>query len=145
MEGIAGTASVIAIVGFALSSTQAIRKAVSGFRNAPETIQQMSARVVILSNLLKQLEEYSNSLHYATDLPDLIGKCAKNLGEIQEKLEKVSSKKRNRTEKWKKDFIVMLQGREWEKRSAIVQQHYEALSLQINIIMGHVLSFNVLH
>lgn len=130
-------ASIITVISLALSSAQCIVKVLSGIKNAPNTIQQVSASVLTLSKLLEQLKAYSDSPHYAADLPDSIKRCAEDLSRLKEYVEKASSKKSNKVEQLKKNCKVMLQGREWDRRSALVQQHYAALSLQINIIEGY--------
>ena len=131
-------ASIITFISLALSSTQCIVKTLSGIKNAPNTVQQMSTSVLTLSKLLEQLKNYSDNLHYAADLPDSIRRCTEDLSRLKEYIEKVSSKKSNKLGQLKKNYMVMLQGREWDRRSALVQQHYTALSLQINIIEGYV-------
>ena len=97
----------------------------------------MSASVLRLSKLLEQLKAYSDSLHYAADLTDSISKCTEDLGRLKEYVEKASSKKSNKVEQLNKNCKIMLQGREWDRKSALVQQHLAALSLQINIIEGY--------
>ena len=130
-------ASIITFISLALSSTHCIVKALSGIKNAPHTVQQMSTSVLTLSKLLEQLKAYSDTLHYAADLPDSIGRCAEDMSRLKEYVEKASSNKTNKVGQLKKNCKVMLQGREWDRRSAFVQQHYAALSLQINIIEGY--------
>ena len=130
-------ASIIAVINLALSSTHCIVKALSGIKNAPHTVQQASATVITLSKLLKQLKAYSDSLHYATDLPDSIRRCTEDLRRLKEYVEGASPETSSKLGQLKKNCKVMLQGREWDKRSALVQQHYAALSLQINIIEGY--------
>ena len=132
-----GAASIITVISLALSSTHCIVKALSGIKNAPHTVQQMSTSVLTLSKLLEQLKAYNDNLHYSADLPDSIRNCTEDLKQLQEYVEKASSKKSNKVERLKKNCKVMLQGREWDRRSALVQQHYVALSLQINIIEGY--------
>ncbi|KAK0509564.1 hypothetical protein JMJ35_007958 [Cladonia borealis] len=131
-----GAASIITFISLALSSTHCILKALSGIKNAPHTVQQVSASVLTLLKLLEQLKAYSDSLHYAADLPDSIKRCAEDLSWLKEYVEKASSEKSNKVGQLKKNCMVMLQGREWDRRSALVQQHYTALSLQIGIIEG---------
>ena len=132
-----GAASIITVISLALSSAHCIVKALSGIKNAPHTVQQMSASVLTLSKLLEQLKAYSDGLHYAADLPDSIRKCYEDLGQLKKYVEEASTKKSNKVGRLKKNCKVMLQGREWDRRSALVQQHYAALSLQINIIEGY--------
>ena len=130
-------ASIITIISLAVSSAHCIVKALSGIKNAPHTVQQMSTSVLTLSKLLEQLKTYSDTLHYAADLPDSIERCAEDLSRLKEYVEKASSEKSNKVGQLKKNCKVMLQGREWDRRSALVHQHYSALSLQIGIIEGY--------
>ena len=136
-------ASIIAIVSLALSSTRCIVEALSGIKNAPRTVQQMSATVITLSKTLEQLKAYSDSLHYAADLPDSIRRCTEDLRRLEEYVKKASPKTSNRIGRLKKNCKVMLQGREWDRSSALVQQHYAALSLQINIIEGYTCALRI--
>ena len=131
-------ASVITVISLALSSAHCIVKALSGIKNAPNTVQQMSASVLTLSKLLEQLKAYSDSIHYAGDLPDSIKRCAEDLSRLKEYVENASSEKSNKVGRFKKNCKVMLQGQDWDRRSTLVQQHYAALSLQINIIEGYI-------
>ena len=130
-------ASIITVISLAVSSAHCIVKALSGIKNAPHTVQQMSTSVLTLSKLLDQLKAYSDTLHYAADLPDSIKRCAEDLSRLKEYVEKASSEKSNKVGQLKKSYKVMLQGREWDRRSALVHQHYTALSLQIGIIEGY--------
>ena len=138
-----GVASIITVISLALSSAHGIIKALSGIKNAPHTVQQMSATVLTLSKLLDQLKTYSDSLHYAADLPDSIRRCTEDLGRLKEYVEKASLQKSNKVGQLKKNCKAMLEGRERDRRSALVQQHYAALSLQINIIEGYVYALRI--
>ena len=129
-------AGIITFISLALSSTHCIVKALSDIKNAPHTVQQMSASVLTLSKLLEQLKAYSDTLHCAADLPESMRRCTEDLSGLKEYIEKAFSKKSNKVGQLKKNCKVMLQGREWDRMSAFVQQHYAALSLHINIIEG---------
>ena len=131
-------ASIITFISLALNSTRCIVEALSSIKNAPQTVQQMSATVITLSKLL---EAYSDSLHYAADLLDSITRCTEDLRRLEEYIEEASPKSSNKIGQLKKNCKVMLQGREWDRMSARVQQHYAALSLQINIIEGYAYAF----
>ena len=134
-------ASIITFISLALNSTRCIVEALSSIKNAPQTVQQMSATVITLSKLLEQLKAYSDSLHYAADLLDSITRCTEDLRRLEEYIEEASPKSSNKIGQLKKNCKVMLQGREWDRMSARVQQHYAALSLQINIIEGYAYAF----
>ena len=136
-------ASIITVISLAVSSAHCIVKALSGIKNAPHTVQQMSANLLTLSKLLEQLKAYSDTLHYAADLPESISRCTEDLIKLNEYVEKASSKKSNKLGQLKKNCMVMLQGREWDRRSALVQQHYAALSLQTNIIEGYAYALRI--
>lgn len=140
-----GAASIITFISLALSSTRCIVKALSGIKNAPHTVQQMSATIITLSKTLEQLKAYSDSLHYAAELPDSIRRCTEDLRRLEEYVEEMSPKTSNKIGRLKKSCKVMLQGREWDRNSALVQQHYAALSLQINIIEGYAYTRRILY
>ena len=137
-------ASVITLVGLALSSAHCIFNTLCSIKNAPQTIQQMFARVLTLSKLLEQLKTHSESLHSVADLPHLISKCAEDLRKIKEDVEKASSKRSSRAGNLGRNVMVMLQGREWDESSKIVLQHYAALSLQLSIIEGYAYALIIL-
>ena len=140
MEGIS---SVIAVVSLALTCANGILKTISGIKNAPQTIQQISASASSLAKLLEQLRECRDNLHLAADLHTLIEKCGKDLIELEGKLEKASARNNSKIDKFKKSVKVMFQGREWNTWPLLMQQHYAALSLQMNIITGLVLALDM--
>lgn len=129
-----GAASVIAVVSVALSSVRVIYETVSGIKNAPQTIQQMISNIHDLSNILQQLLGYGDNLHLATELPDLVHKCAENLGTLKRRLEKLSSSKNKRMGRLWKNVKATLQEKDLDRMSALLQQHVAILSLQINLL-----------
>lgn len=129
-----GAASVIAVVSVALSSVRLIYETVSGIKNAPQTIQQMISNLHDLSNILQQLLSYGDNLHFATELPDLVRKCADNLETLETKLEKLSSSKSNRMGRLWQNVKATLQEKDLDRMSAQLQQHVAILSLQINLL-----------
>ena len=133
-----GAASVIAVVSLALGSAHVIYRTVSGIKNAPQTIQQMTSNLRDLSNLLQQLMGYSDSLYLAADLPELVGKCAENLKRFEGKLEKLSSPTDNRVGRLWKNVKATLQEKDLDRMSAVLQQHVAVLSLQMNLLEGYV-------
>lgn len=139
-----GAASVIAEISLALSSTQAIYKTVSGLKNAPRAIHQMVSNLCHLSNLLQQLLDCRDNLHVAADLPEMVKKCAENLREFQEKLIKLSSPTDNSAEKLWKNAKALLQEKNLNRMSALLQQHVTILSLQMAIIEDYVCALEVL-
>ena len=75
MDGLSGAASVIAVFGIALSSTQVIYNTLFG----PKAIQQMVSGLQDLSKILRQLTGCSDQLYLAADLEELAGRCARDL------------------------------------------------------------------
>ena len=127
-------AAVTAFVGLALTSANGIYKAISGFKNAPLTIQQLSVSVVTLTGLLTQLKDCKDALALATDLPDIIVRCAEDLRDVETKLAMVATKPNSVTQRIKINVTVVLQEHEWEGRLAMIQRHHAALSTQLAVI-----------
>ena len=130
-------ASFITVVTLALRSTQVIYNTVSGFKNAPKTIKQMTSSLLDLSKLLEQLRDSSGSLHLAADLPDLISRCAENLRVLERKLGKLSLSTGKGAGRFWKNVKLMLQEKDLDRMSDLVRQHVEVLSLQLNILEGY--------
>ena len=139
-----GAASVIAVISLALSSSQVIYKAVSGFKNAPPAIQQMASNLRSLSKVLQQLLGCSDSLYLAQELPVLVKECAVNLKGFEEKLAKLTSPTNNSAEKLWKNIRAMLQEKDLDRMSALLQQHFSILSLQMQIIERYACALEVL-
>ncbi|KAL8823587.1 MAG: hypothetical protein Q9191_005720 [Dirinaria sp. TL-2023a] len=137
-----GAASVIAVISLALSSSQAIYNTVSGLKNAPRAIQQMVSNLRDLSILLQQLLSRGDSLHLAADLAEIVKKCAENLNEFQGKLTKLSSPTDNGAERLWKNVKALLQEKNLDRMSALLQQHVTILSLQMQIIEERRLSLH---
>lgn len=132
------TASVITIASLALSSIHMICKTVSGFKNGPRVIQEMTSNLRSLSNLLQQLMGYKDSLYLASDLPDLVGKCAESLRWFEGKLDKLSPSKSSKVDRLWKIVKLTLQERDLDRMSTLLQQHIAMLSLHINVLEGFV-------
>lgn len=137
MDGLSGAASVLAVFSLALSSTQVIYNTVSGIKNAPTTIQHMISSLQDLSNLLEQLKGCTEQFHLAADLGGLVGKCAADLKEFEEKLAKLNTPADNKAVRLWKSIKVTLRERDLVKVSGLIQQHVAALSLQMQIIEGY--------
>ena len=138
MDGLSGAASIITVVGVALTSTQVLYNAVSGIRDAPETILQIASNLGSLSKLLQQLRESHESFHLSSDLEELVRKCAANLRTLEEKLGKLITSPESRVVRLWKSVKVLVQAKHLDKLADLVQQDVAALSLQLSIIEGYV-------
>ncbi|KAI9703762.1 MAG: hypothetical protein M1836_007532 [Candelina mexicana] len=127
-------ASVIAVVGLALRSTQIISTAIAGCKNASPTMRQMRASLQALTNVLKQLVSYGTRLDQASDLPELIAGCAECLKTLEVRLGKLSSLTDNRAKRYLKNVKFVLQQSDLDRMSALLHQHVAVLSLQVNIL-----------
>ena len=134
MDGLSGAASVIAVFGLALSSTQVIYNTVSGIRNGPKAIQQMVSSLQDLSKILQQLTRCSDQPYLVADLDELAGRCIRDLKAFEQQLAKLSSSGANTAVTLWRNVKVMLQEKDLERMSTLIQRHVAALSLQMQII-----------
>lgn len=134
MDGLSGAASVIAVFGLALSSTQVIYNTVSGIKNGPKAIQQMVSSLQDLSKILQQLTGCSDELYLVADLDELAGRCVRDLKAFEQQLAKLSSSGANTAVTLWRNVKVMLQEKDLEWMSTLIQRHVAALSLQMQII-----------
>ena len=137
MDCLSGAASIITVICLALSSTQTIYHAVSNIRDGPRTIPQMLSGLQILSSLLTQLLQSSDSFYLAADLQELVHGCAGNLKKFEEQLGKPFLSADNKAKKLWKHAKVMLGSKDLDRMATLIQQHVAALALQIQIIEGY--------
>lgn len=126
--------SVITLVSVALSSVRVIYETVSGVKNAPQTIQQMTSNLHDLSDILQQLLGYGDNLYLASELPELVRKCVENMKIFETKLGKLTSSKDNRMGRLWKNVKATLQEKDLDRMSTHLQQHLTMLSLQVNLL-----------
>ena len=129
-----GAASIITVISLALSSSQAIYKTVSGFKNAPQIVQRTLTYLFDLSNILRRLKENSDRLYSATSLSQLITKCAQTLQWFEAKLAKLSPITSKRVERLWKNIKAMLQEKNLNRMAALLQQHISALSFEMQYL-----------
>ena len=137
MDGLSGAASVLTILGLALSSTRDIYNVVSSIRSGPKTVQQIVSTVKDLSDLLEQLTGYTDRFYLAADLEETVRKCARDLEAFKGDLTKLSTTDKNRAVRLWKNVKVILKERDLEMMSARIQQHIIALSLRMQVIEGY--------
>lgn len=137
MDGLSGAASVLTILGLALSSTREIYKVVSSIISGPKTVQQIVSTVKDLSDLLQQLTRYTDRFYLAADLEETVGKCTRDLEAFKGDLAKLSTTDTNRAVRLWKNVKVILKERDLEMMSARIQQHIFALSLRMQVIEGY--------
>ena len=133
MEVVAGVASFVSL---ALTSAHGIHRALSGIQQAPRTAQRLLSAISNLSNLLEQLEACQDDLCRTSNLDALLDQCAKDLGELEAKLVKPSAVQGSRLRRLRRNFMIMLNDREWDSGLAMIRQHQASLSLQLQVITG---------
>ena len=133
-----GAASVITVVGLALHSTRVVYKTMSGIKHAPRTLQRLTSNLRNLSNVLQQLNGFGDDLYLASELPQLIAACAQYMREFEVKVSKLCSPKDKTVSKIWKNIKATLQEDELDRMSALLQQHFALLSLQMSVIKGYV-------
>ena len=139
MDGLSGAASVLTILGLALSSTRDIYNVVSSIRSGPKTVQQIVSTVKDLSDLLQQLTGYTDRFYLTADLAETVGKCTRDLEAFKGDLAKLSMTDTNRAVRLWKNVKVILKERDLETMSARIQQHVLALSLRMQVIEGYII------
>lgn len=137
MDGLSGAASVIAVFGLALSSTQAIYDIISGIKNGPNAIESMKSSLQNLLKLLLQLTGCTDQLYLAADLEGSISKCVQDLKASEHQLAKLCPRADSRPVRFWNNMKAALHEKDLERMSAMIQRHVAALSLQLQIIEGY--------
>ena len=136
MDAVSGAASVITVVGLALSSVQTIHNAVYSLRNGSPTIEQMLFNLQSLSSILQQLSQSQDRFYRAADLPKFVQACATNLGGFEDQLVKMIPSAENKARKLLKSAKLIICSKDLDRMAGLIQQHVAALSLQLQIIEG---------
>ena len=137
MDGLSGAASVIAVFGLAVSSTQAIYDFISGIKNGPNAIESMKSSLQDFLKLLLQLKGCTDQLYLAADLERSVSKCVQDLKASEDQLAKLCLRADSRAVRFWNNIKAALQEKDLEKMSAMIQRHVASLSLQLQIIEGY--------
>ena len=142
MDGVSAAASIIALVTFALQSTEVIYKIVHGIKDGPSQIHQLAEQVGRLGRTLKQLnylltiEEQRGQKDSHGDLTELraaMQECTADLLKIRTKLEKLESSQSNRGRKVWSVVKVVFGSKEIETAESRVRWHLQVLDSQLNV------------
>ncbi|KAK0512253.1 hypothetical protein JMJ35_005381 [Cladonia borealis] len=136
MDGLSGAASVITVVGLAVSSTQTIYNIVSGIKNGPNAIQSIKSSLQDLLKLLQQLKGSTDQLYLAVDLEGSVSKCVQDLKASEDQLAKLCPRVDSKAVRLWNHVKAALQEKDLERMSAMIQRHVASLSLQLQIIEG---------
>ena len=140
MEGLSGAAGLITVLGVALTSTREIHRFVSGIKNAPKIVQQMTLALQDLSTVLQQFAGYTDESEHAANLETLVRRCASDLQVLEKELAKLSAKSDNRVARQWRNVKAVFKERELDRMGALISQHCAVLSLQMQLSEGfHVL------
>lgn len=135
------TASSIAILSFALSSTQEIYKAITGIQDGPAMLQQTATGLRNLSHVLLQFQNCTESLLHAPAFLESVNSCAIDLGQYEEKIKRLQAAAHdNKTKRIWKRVKTILCREDLRRLSSCVQQHVATLSLQLDILNSYVRS-----
>ena len=137
MDGLSGAASVIAVFGLAVGSTQAIYNIISGIKNGPHAIESMKSSLQDLLKLLLQLKGCTDQLYLAADLEGSVSKCVQDLRASGDQLAKLCPRADGRAVRFWNNVKAALQEKDLERMSAMIQRHVASLSLQLQIIEGY--------
>ena len=142
MDAVGGTASILALVGFALQSTKTIYQAISGIKNGPEQVQKLASAVHNLQLVLEQISTCQAVKLAGTEtnlkvITDLIEACNKNVSRYENKLTKVriSLNDKKVGKAWKK-IKAVLQENDLQRMWTEVNNHVAALGLQLNLLQS---------
>ena len=137
MDGLSGAASVITVVGLAVSSTQVIYNIISGIKNGPNAIHSMESSLQDLLKLLLQLKGSTDQLYLAVDLEGSVSKCVQDLKASEDQLAKLCPRVDSKAVRLWNNVKAALQEKDLERMSAMIQRHVTSLSLQLQIIEGY--------
>ena len=137
MDGLSGAASVITVVGLAVSSTQTIYNIISGIKHGPHAIQSMTSSLQDLLKLLLQLKGSTDQLYLAVDLEGSVSKCVQDLKACEDHLAKLCPWVDSKAVRFWNNVKAALQEKDLERMSAVIQRHVASLSLQLQIIEGY--------
>lgn len=142
MDAVGGTASVLALVGFALQSTKTIYQAISGIKNGPEQVQQLASAVYNLQLVLTQIStcravKLAGPETNLKVITDLIEACNKNVSTYENELMKVqiSLNDKKAGKAWKK-IKTVLKENDLRRMRTEVNNYVAALGLQLNLLQS---------
>ena len=140
MDAVGSTASILALVGFALQSTKTIYQTISGIKNGPEQVQQLASAVHNLQLVLTQISTCRAVKLVGPEtnlkvITDLIEACHKNVSRYENELTKVqiSLNDKKAGKAWKK-IKTVLQENDLRRMWTEVNNHVAALGLQLNLL-----------
>ena len=135
MDGVSIGASLIGILGFALSSIKVVYSTISEIRDGPKIVADAASALSDLQSFLGQLVRLTPRLTDIGDLQILISKCASDLESLQIKVEALlvlpSEKKLGKI--WKR-VKTMLKEEDFRRIWIIIRQHHSALSSQLQTL-----------
>ena len=142
MDAVGSTASVLALVGFALQSTKTIYQAISGIKNGPVQVQQLASAVHNLHLVLTQIStcravKLAGPETNLKVIADLVEACNKNVSRYENELTKVqiSLNDKKAGKAWKK-IKTVLQENDLQRMWAEVNHHVAALGLQLHLLQS---------
>ena len=135
MDGVSVAASIIAVLGFATSSTKFIHDVISGIGDGPNSILQTTSVLEDLQKILTQISSLNAGLTpMSMNLLHLIEQCAADLKTFEKKigcLRLLPAEKRI-GKVWKMFKNVLTQD-DFKKMWENIDRHIAALSLQLQM------------
>ena len=132
---------MLAFVVLALKGTNVIYKTVSGIREAPQNVQDLSSSVASLSTVLEQLKETkvvkeSGTRHDLGTLKDVAKKCAEDVVrfETATKNIEVTSGDRRAVKYWKQ-VKTLFREKDLQTMRLCIIDHKNTLQVHLNMLV----------
>lgn len=136
MDGVSAAASVLAIVGFALTSTKVVYDTISVIKGAPKAVQQTILALAELERILLRLAKLNERLESVdADLQSLIQQCATDLKAFEKKTGclRTISAETGLSKAWIR-VKTMLKQDDFQRMWEGINRHVLALGMQLQLI-----------
>jgi len=136
MDGVSAAASVIAVVGFALTSTKVIRDTISGIKDAPKIVQQTISALEELKKILQRVETLNERFEDVNaDLQTLLQQCATDLGAFEKKIgcPRTMPAEKRFGKAWMR-VKTMLKQDDFQRIWEVINRHVLALTMHFQLI-----------
>lgn len=136
MDGVSGAASIVAVIGFALSSTKIVHDTISGIKDGPNAILQTNSALEDLRKILEQIEALDAGLtSINANLQNVIRKCATELKAFENKIGclRILPTDKKLGKAWKR-VKTMIKQDDFQNMWHVINRHVSALGLQLQLI-----------
>ena len=136
MDGVSGAASVITVVGMALTSVKIMHETISKVRDGPNIVVRTALALEDLQKLLERIRGMNARLPSSnTDLQGLIQRCATGLKAFEKKIGglRILPTDKRSGKAWKRVKTVLKQD-DFQQMWEMINQQIRALNLGLQMV-----------